>query len=179
MAVSIFTIGHAKRSMAELLRCLQDVDVVALIDIRSNPHSPHYLEFNQDTLRAGIEAVGLVYHWAGRHLGGQRTAHLNSQHTALRDASLQAYADHMEKEVFRLSVLQLTKLAQQKCCVLFSGAADPYQSHRSLLSDYLCLQGYQVIHILESCVQQAHCLTPCLCVEAGKLRYEDRQAARH
>jgi uncharacterized protein (DUF488 family) len=85
----------------------------------------------------------------------------------------------MEKEVFRLSAQQLIRLSRQKLSILFCAERNPYQCHRSLLADYLCLHGYEVLHVVESGDIQAHQLTTCLCVEAGRLRYEDAQAARH
>src|SRR5690554_7496923 len=69
---TLYTVGHSNRSLDELLNLLLSVDIGVLVDIRARPQSRRFPHFSGDMLRAAVERVGLIYHWAGRQLGGLR-----------------------------------------------------------------------------------------------------------
>ena len=67
----VLTVGHSTRPLAEFIALLKAHSVVRLIDVRTVPRSRHNPQFNQDTLPAALQAVGIGYsHQPG--LGGLR-----------------------------------------------------------------------------------------------------------
>src|SRR5437016_1684929 len=68
---TIFTIGHATRSVGELIELLQAAGVDRLVDIRSVPRSRTNPQFNADALPAPLAAAGIGYVHL-RALGGLR-----------------------------------------------------------------------------------------------------------
>src|SRR4030065_223932 len=108
--LTIHTLGHSHRSMQELVALLRAAGIQTLVDVRSFPGSRRYPHFSGENLRMALEGAGMVYHWAGRQLGGKRTGQAVSAHTALSSDELRAYADHMETEAFRKGGQNLLQL---------------------------------------------------------------------
>ncbi len=107
---TLCTVGHGNRPLEELIALLRDVGVATLVDVRAQPRSRHNPQFNDDSLRAACERAGLIYHWAGRQLGGMREPRADSPHVAL-DEGRRGFADHMDTDVFKKGVSQLQHLA--------------------------------------------------------------------
>lgn len=105
--ITLFSVGHGNRSIAELLDILQRCGIATVVDLRANPQSRRHPQFEGDSLRQAIESTGLVYHWAGRHLGGRRAPRATSRHSALTDDGLRGFADHMDTPEFARGVSQL------------------------------------------------------------------------
>lgn len=159
------------------MELLQAQAVTTLIDIRAQPQSRRYPHFSMDELRAGLEQAGIVYHWAGRQLGGRRKTVAGSPHTALQDEAMRAYADHMATEEFRRGVSQLTHLAQQAVTAVMCAEKLPEHCHRALLADYLVLQGMEVIHIIDDGEIHEHHLGPHARRESAQLIYDRNTTA--
>lgn len=162
VTTTLFTIGHSDRTMARFLALLGEVHVETLVDIRAWPRSQRYPHFDTERLRDALEADGRAYHWAGRHLGGKRTARNDSRHTALTDEGLRGFADHMESDAFQRAVTQLAALARRAPVAVMCAERDPQRCHRSLLSDYLTLKGMQIVHLVDLGERHDHLLNPAL-----------------
>jgi len=175
MSTRLYSIGHSNRSIEDFIALLQGQGISTLIDIRAQPQSRRYPHFSMDDLRLVLDDAGIIYHWAGRQLGGMRKHLPGSPHIALQDESLRAYADHMGSEGFARGVIQLIQLAQQSTTAMMCAEKLPEQCHRSLLSDYLLLQGVEVSHIIDDMQLREHYLSPLARRESVQLIY-DRQA---
>ena len=173
-AITIFTIGHSNMAMTDLIALLRQNGVDALIDIRAWPHSRHHPQFDQDSLRVELEQTGLIYHWAGRQLGGMRKPRADSLHLAL-EGGMRGYADHTQTDTFKTGVARLKQLASDKPTCLMCAEREPMECHRSLLSDYLLLQGVDVQHINGVGHKSAHHLRPEARRESGQLIYDRLQ----
>ncbi len=68
--LTLYTVGHSNRSRGDLLDLLGSVGVEILVDVRRVPRSTRNPHFDGVKLRRALEDAGLVYHWAGRQLGG-------------------------------------------------------------------------------------------------------------
>jgi uncharacterized protein (DUF488 family) len=147
--IVLYTAGHGNRRVEDLLALLRSVGVTNLVDVRAQPFSRRHPQFEGQALRIALEQAGLVYHWAGRALGGLRPPRPDSAHSALAEAGLRGFADHMETETFRQAAAQLVKLAARVPCAILCAEKDPTQCHRSLIADYLTWQGVRVIHLIE------------------------------
>lgn len=174
VVATLYTIGHGDRSLEELLTLLREVDIRALVDVRAQPHSSRHPQFSAAALRAALEEAGILYHWAGRQLGGRRPPRTASRHQAL-EAQLRGYADHMDGAGFRQDALQLQRMAGQGATAMLCAERDPGHCHRRLIADYLSLQGLRVVHLLAPGKQQEHLLSPEARRESAELIY-DRNA---
>lgn len=153
----LYTVGHSNRSATAFVGLLAAAGVQTIVDIRAAPQSARHPQFDQECLRDTLTGAGIQYHWAGRQLGGHRTPRSNSPHTALSEAGLRGFADHMDGEPFRKAVAQLLGLARRAPTAVLCAERDPLRCHRSLLADYLTLQGVEVLHLIdtnETCVHQ-------------------------
>src|SRR5579885_1580293 len=62
--LTIWTIGHSTRPVAELVELLRQAEVTLLVDIRSVPRSRTNPQFNREVLPPALAAAGIAY----RHL---------------------------------------------------------------------------------------------------------------
>ncbi|MDR3127131.1 MAG: DUF488 domain-containing protein [Tannerellaceae bacterium] len=70
MKSTIYSIGHGNKSIEEFIQELKSFDIGFLIDIRSNPYSKWYPQFNQIPLKKEIEKNDIKYVFLGDKLGG-------------------------------------------------------------------------------------------------------------
>jgi uncharacterized protein (DUF488 family) len=173
---TLYTIGHGNRASAELMAMLAEASIATLVDVRAQPHSARNPQFNEDALRAACLQAGLVYHWAGRQLGGLRAARPGSPHTAL-DAARRGFADHMESEAFAKGAAQLIGMAARGPTAILCAEREPAHCHRALIADYLLLQGARVLHLLAPGEQREHHLSPEARRESAALVYDRRTSA--
>ncbi len=175
--VTLYSIGHSNRTVPELIGLLRSADITTLVDVRAQPASARHPQFAMEPLRAALEREGIVYHWAGRQLGGFRQPRPASPHIALVSEGFRGFADHMETEAFQRGVSQLVSLGMKVPTVFMCAEKLPEQCHRSLIADYLALQGITVLHLIDAAETREHRLNPLARTESGKLVY-DRQASR-
>lgn len=155
----LYTIGHSSRAMDDFLELLKVNEVEILVDIRARPMSAHVPHFNQPELRESLDKVDITYHWAGKKLGGMRTAQEASPHKALKDDQLRGFADYMLTPDFERAATQLINLTRHATSAALCAEQDPDFCHRSLIADYLVLQGITVLHIIDAEVKEHHLRT--------------------
>jgi len=175
--VTLYTVGHSNRSVAELIALLKTVGVTTLVDVRAQPASARYPQFAMEALRAALEGQDMIYHWAGRQLGGLRQPRANSAHIALDSGGFRGFADHMETEAFQRGASQLINLGMKAPTAFMCAEKLPAQCHRSLIADYLTLKGVNVVHLIAPGESHAHQFHAGARLESEKLIY-DRQTSR-
>lgn len=132
---------------------------------------PAAIHISSKLLQPAVEKAGLSYRWAGKELGGLRPTHAGSTHPSLPDG-LQGYADYMETEAFGAAADQLVTWAAHGRLALMCAERLPQHCHRSLISDYLTLQGIKVVHLIGAGQTQTHCLRASLRCDSGRLVYD-------
>ncbi|HLV42217.1 MAG TPA: DUF488 domain-containing protein [Brumimicrobium sp.] len=167
---TIWTIGHSTRSLEEFVELLKSFNIELLVDIRRFPGSNSYPHFNKDKLEKSMKEHDLEYIHL-EDLGGRRKVQPNSQNNAWRLASFQGYADYMETEEFVSELNQLKELATKKSTVIMCAEAVWWSCHRSLVADYLKLEGWNVMHIMGLGKSTEHPYTQPARIEDGKLTY--------
>lgn len=115
----------------------------------------------------GIQYTHLV------KLGGRRKPRPDSDNTGWRVAAFRGYADYMETEDFNKAIKELEVLASNKRVAYMCSEAVWWSCHRSLVSDYLKLKGWTVVHIMDIGKAEEHPYTKPARIENGKLYYHD------
>jgi uncharacterized protein (DUF488 family) len=173
MSTRLYTIGHSRHSAEQFLRLLEAWRVNEVVDVRRIPFSRRNPQFNRDRLAADLRQQGIGY----RHLedlGGLRdpVAAANSRHIAWRNPFFRSYADYAQTKPFLDALHALSLAALQHACAIMCAEGDWRQCHRQIISDYLILRKFEVLHILPDGSSEQARLTPSASVEPdGTLLY--------
>jgi uncharacterized protein (DUF488 family) len=167
----IFTVGHGNRSLAVFQSLLTDAAIEVVVDVRRYPASKRNPQFNEKVLRNSLSAQTIEYIFKGDALGGHRTESSDNTQTALDSASLRAYAEHTASPEFRQTIDWLTDTAVTKRVAVMCAEHKPAHCHRTVVSDFLCCQGFNVVHLVEPTFNFPHARHANARFEGGTLRY--------
>ena len=144
----VWTIGHSTRTIEDFLNLLAAHDIKMLMDIRAFPGSRRYPHFNKDDLSATLAAHHIGYnHMPG--LGGRRKPDTHSVNIAWRHPSFRGYADYMQTSEFMKHIQALEALAAKHRAVYMCSEGPWWKCHRALVSDFLKVRGWEVLHIMD------------------------------
>jgi len=168
----LYSIGHGSRSIETFIDLIQEFRIKHLADVRSYPSSKRNPHFDRENLEHMLNKSGISYTWFP-DLGGFRRDGLGetSPHVALESQGFRNYADHMSTELFKTAAHRLSQLPSSGYACFMCAETVPHRCHRSLLSDYLLLQGLKVIHILDSQRTIAHQLSRLASIKEGQIIY--------
>jgi uncharacterized protein (DUF488 family) len=167
---TIWTIGHSTRSEEEFISLLKSFFIETLVDIRTLPGSRKFPHFNQDALSATLKLHGISYvHFPD--LGGRRKATSDSKNMAWRHPSFRGYADYMETPQFMNAIQHLEQLALVARTAYMCSEAVWWRCHRALVSDFLKVREWQVMHIMDTGKSTEHPFTSPAREVQGKLFY--------
>ncbi len=161
-AVTVFTIGHSIRTIAEFGALLGEAGIQMVVDVRSIPRSRTNPQFNREVLPATLAGFGVGY----RHipeLGGRRHRPRDappSPNTFWRNESFRNYADYAATDAFKVGITRLRDLANLQRCAIMCSEALWWRCHRRIISDYLLAQGIAVLHIMGPHKMDPATLTP-------------------
>lgn len=170
VAKMVWTIGHSTRSIDEFISLLNSYHIELLADIRSLPGSRRFPHFNKESLEVSLPENEIQYVHL-RELGGRRKVQPGSVNTGWRLAAFRGYADYMETPTFKKAILELENYASGKQTAYMCSEAVWWSCHRSMVSDYLKLLGWTVIHIMGRNNSQEHPYTAPAKIVNGELRY--------
>jgi uncharacterized protein (DUF488 family) len=168
--MELWTIGHSTRQLEELIAALHAFKIQTVVDVRSFPGSRRYPHFNRENLSMSLAAAGVEYlHFP--ELGGRRRALTDSLNMAWRNESFRGYADYMETEEFQKGIARLLDLARTRRTAIMCSEAVWWRCHRSMISDYLKVNGVEVTHIANVRKSEAHPFTSAARIVNGRLSY--------
>jgi len=170
-STTIWTVGHSTRSLDEFTSLLIAHDITALVDVRSFPGSRRYPHFSKSALSQSLPSHRILYEH-NSDLGGRRRPSASSKNTAWKNASFRAYADHMESEEFRKGIEALLELATSNRVAIMCAEALWWRCHRSLIADFLKVNGVEVIHIVDNNKTEEHPYTSAARIVDGELSYK-------
>ncbi|MEP6919577.1 MAG: DUF488 domain-containing protein [bacterium] len=173
----LWTVGHSTHSAEEFNKILKAHEIANLVDVRTFPGSRRYPQFNKPELADALKLVGIKYFHLPA-IGGRRRAVPNSKNTAWRNASFQAYADHMETEEFKDGIRQLSTLAVEGRTAIMCAEALWWRCHRGLIADYLKFRGWLVLHIMNETHEESHPYTSAAKIVNGELSYAGEVGAK-
>jgi uncharacterized protein (DUF488 family) len=167
---TVWTIGHSTRTLEAFIALLNSFDIDLLVDIRTFPGSRRYPHFNKESLSVSLRGAGIAYQHVVA-LGGRRKPLENSVNTAWRHASFRGYADYMQTQDFKNAVEMLEGLASNHRLAYMCSEALWWKCHRSMVSDYLKVNGWKVLHIMDEGKSTEHPFTSPAKSVQGKLFY--------
>src|SRR4029077_9941177 len=171
MIPQIWTIGHSTRNIDIFISLLEENGIKLLADVRQFPGSKRYPQFNKDALADSLGKAEIRYqHFP--ELGGRRKPRPDSRNTGWRNASFRGYADYMETEQFRKGLARLVDVADEVGpTAVMCAEALWWRCHRALISDFLKVRGFEVIHIVDHGKTEPHPFTSAARVVNGQLSY--------
>ena len=166
----IWTIGHSTHPLEEFINLLNSFKIQLVADIRSYPGSRRYPHFNKELLNDSLAKNTIEYvHF--RDLGGRRKSKPDSINTGWRHEAFRGYADYMETDLFNFAIRELELLAIEKRTAYMCSEALWWRCHRSMVSDWLKLNGWKVIHIMGVGKSEEHPYTQPARIVEGRLLY--------
>lgn len=170
----IYTIGHSTRSINDFIILLESFHIELLADIRSLPGSKRYPHFNKEALEVSLPENNIKYLHL-KELGGRRKVQPDSTNTGWKLAAFRGYADYMETDAFKKAIEELEFRAYEEKTAYMCAEALWWRCHRSLVSDYLKLHGWTVLHIMGNGKATEHTYTSPSRIIKGKLIYHSDQ----
>jgi uncharacterized protein (DUF488 family) len=168
---TIWTIGHSTRSLEEFIGMLHSFNIELIADIRSFPGSRKFPQYNKEALEVSLPQNHIQYVHI-KDLGGRRKGKPDSKNTGWRHIAFRSYADYMETESFKNGIKELEKTALKKRTAYMCSEAVWWRCHRSMVSDYLKLRGWKVMHIMAIEKATKHPYTSPARIKNGQLNYE-------
>ncbi|MEM4473043.1 MAG: DUF488 domain-containing protein [Archaeoglobaceae archaeon] len=165
----IYTIGHSNRDFNSFLNLLLYFGIEVLIDVRRFPVS-RFEYFNAENLQI-IRNYGIEY-VQKPNLGGFRRKILkDSPNKAIKSPGFRNYADYMLTEDFRKEIEDLVEIAKKRKTAIMCAEKFYWKCHRKFISDYLCMLGFKVVHIIDHRTL-IHKISKNARIEEGKLVYD-------
>jgi uncharacterized protein (DUF488 family) len=168
----IWTIGHSTRLFEEFIEMLHSFKIERVVDVRSFPGSRKFPQYNKEILTDTLPGKNIQYTHLVK-LGGRRKVKKDSQNTTWRVAAFQGYADYMETNEFREGIKLLEEIAAKERVAYMCSEAVWWRCHRSMISDYLKVHGWRVMHIMAVGKAEEHPFTGPAHLENGELSYKD------
>ncbi len=166
----IWTIGHSTRTLQEFIAMLHSFEIAMVADVRSFPGSRRFPQFNKEALELSLPQTQIQYVHL-RELGGRRKVKAGSVNDAWRNDAFRGYADYMETDAFQEGIEVLERIAIKERTAYMCSEAVWWRCHRSMISDYLKLRGWTVMHIMASGKAVEHPYTAPAEIVNGELRY--------
>jgi uncharacterized protein (DUF488 family) len=166
----IWTIGHSTHTIETFTLILKSVQIECIVDIRSYPGSRKFPHFNREALEVILPENNINYIHL-KDLGGRRKIMPGSINTNWHNPAFRGYADYMETVSFQEAIRELELLASGKRTAYMCSEVLWWRCHRALVSDWLKLHGWTVLHITGLGKTREHSYTSAARIINGELLY--------
>lgn len=166
----IWTIGHSTNTLEKFVGILKSYDIETVADVRSLPGSRKYPQYNKENLEESLPENGIKYIHISK-LGGRRKVSKYSINTGWRHPAFRGYADYMETLEFKNGINELISIVMKSRTAIMCAESLWWRCHRSIIADYLKLNGWKVIHIFSDHKIEEHTYTQPAKIINGKLDY--------
>ncbi len=143
----LYTIGHSNYRIDAFLGIISKYrdDRTYVVDVRSVPFSSNAPQFNADSLKSALQAVGVHYVPMGKELGARR-----DELEAYNSDNQVDFTQTARLDLFQQGIQRIKKGLSLSCnIILMCSEKSPLECHRfALVARNLCKQGIQVNHIL-------------------------------
>lgn len=174
MENTIYTIGHSNKSFEEFSKLLHHYQIEAVADVRRFPGSKKFPHFNKEILRQNLKDSNIQY-LEFPDLGGRRKPAKDSVNQGWKNEAFKGYADYMETNEFITGIHRLIQASEKMKIAIMCSEVLWWRCHRRLISDFLTVCGFKVVHILsEHKFEEHHLIDPAKVIE-GQLYYGKSQ----
>ncbi|MEM1619428.1 MAG: DUF488 domain-containing protein [Fervidicoccaceae archaeon] len=175
MSPVVYTVGYSGRTPRELIELLRSNGVERVVDVRRWNYSRRAPEFSGPALAGALALEGIDYVWIPE-LGGYRRFGVDADDrgvgSCLGAEGFRAYAAYITTRLdVRPALRKLEYLASEKTSALLCRERSPTACHRRILSDYLMVRGFRVIHVVGRGELLELGLSPCARASSGELEY--------
>lgn len=140
----IYTAGYSSfEDINSFITAVKQEGIDIVVDVRSNPYSRVFQDFNVNKLRATVEDNGLMYVYMGDKLGGAIV-----KKEVLK--GITHVSDILENKDFRYGMRQLFKLSRNYTTLILCAERLPTECHRFLAIGFLFKEkaGFQVVNFV-------------------------------
>jgi len=174
MENTIYTIGHSNKTFEEFLNLLTEYQIEAVADVRRFPGSKKFPHFGKEILDQKLNENNIQY-LGFPELGGRRKPSKDSPNDGWKNEAFKGYADYMETNEFLSGIHRLIQASEKYTIAIMCSEVLWWRCHRRLISDFLTVHGYRVLHILSEHKIEEHKLIDPATVTKGKLTYSKSQ----
>jgi uncharacterized protein (DUF488 family) len=148
---TLLTIGHSNHEIGALVELLRLHSIQAVADVRSQPYSSRFPQFNRPVLKRVLSHTGLQYVFLGQELGARRQetcCYAEGQARYDLVAKTDAFAQGLSRLLQGLARFRVALLCSEK---------DPLMCHRTILvCRHLRGKGFPIQHILADGSLESH-----------------------
>ncbi len=142
---TIYTIGYTGFTLNSFITTLKNYGISCVVDVRSNPMSKYYPDFNKNNLEQALKLAGIYYRNYVDEFGARQTNK--------RFYSINGYLDFKKfskSEFFKSGVDKLiTSMNKGYVFALMCAEKDPIDCHRNIMvASEFYRMGYEVKNIL-------------------------------
>jgi uncharacterized protein (DUF488 family) len=170
MTLTVWTVGHSTRPLADFLQVLAGYRIQLLADVRRFPGSRSQPQYQQPVLESALRGAGIGYIWLPA-LGGRRRPVSDTPNTTWQHPAFRGYADHMANEEFAGGLFQLLTLAWGLRTAVMCAEILWWRCHRRMIADVLVSLGAHVVHIRDGKTAEPHRLKAPAHLVRGVLSY--------
>lgn len=151
--MTLYTIGYSGFSLPDFLALLKQRDISLVVDVRSQPHSRYYSDYDKQALSCTLKGEGLYYRNYDREFGARQTDPRYASPGGYLDFERFAQSPQFLEGLDKLE----RSMAQGYRFALMCAEKDPVRCHRAILVARAFFQaGYEVVHLMpegRSCTQ--------------------------
>ena len=141
----IYTIGYSGFKIEKFLETLNFYSIKALIDVRSNPYSKYFLDYNKNILENTLRKNGNIYRNYDIEFGARQTDKKFYNSEGVLDFEKFSLSPQFQSGVKKI----LKGLEQNYSFVLMCSEKEPINCHRAILVSRAFNElGIKVIHIM-------------------------------
>lgn len=145
MVDTIYTIGYSGFSIEDFIAALEANHISALIDVRSQPHSQWYPDYNKENLERALKQAKIFYRNYAEEFGARQ-----ENRSYYSGAGYLDFEKFSKSPQFQSGIKKITaSMAQGYCFALMCAEKDPFNCHRAILvSRAFHDAGCSVIHLM-------------------------------
>lgn len=145
MVDTVYTIGYSGFTLATFINTLQEYQISLVVDVRSQPYSQRFPDYNKENLKKELKQAGIYYRNYNQEFGARQEEPQYYSSEGYLDFDLfsksPAFLQGFEKLI--------SSMKQNYRFVLMCAERDPFNCHRSILVARAFHEaGYKVIHLL-------------------------------
>ena len=142
----VYTIGYAGVELEEFINILKKHDISCIVDVRSNPNSKYFIDFNMDHIKSVLNEHGILYRNYQDEFGARQ------ENPSYHEKGYLDFERFACSDIFNSGVRKIEKgMEMGYIFALMCAEKDPATCHRSILvARAFHNRGYDVKHILSN-----------------------------